>query len=357
VRPGDTLLIRYTGRLDVDPVEFTREDTNLIIKPDANYKPVLVPAPSILKRAAGLFKLYGGRLVLDGLHFRLAAGRAPAVVVMPGGGQLEIKNAVITMEEGEDLAALKLTDPRGEMMMGNAGQPFGPAPKVTLENVFVRGKGRLLAVKGSRPFELEIKNALVALDSALMDIEPSTADPSTAGSGVINLSRVTAYLGGSVLHFRAAERKTDISPAGLARTEINVADCLFVPAGSSLDPLVRADRLESREHAERWFTWRGRNTVYGFDKKRVMMEIRPPDVEANPIKTVDGNAWVEMTQEESDPFAAVTFGEKLPEAGQARKFLAVRPIEFRLVRTEPARPENAGDVGAPTDIPAPFPDE
>jgi hypothetical protein len=225
-----------------------------------------------------------------------------------------------------------------------------------MENVFVRGKGRLVAIKGSRPFELDVRNAIVALDSTLIDIEPSTADPSTAGSGLVHLSRVTAYLGGSLLHFRAAERKADSSSAGLARTEVTVENSLFAPAGAA-EPFVRADRLDSREHAERWFSWRTRNTVYGNDRKRVMMEIRPPDVEANPIKTVDGNAWLELSQEETDPFASVTFTDRLPESGQTRKFLEVRPINLRPIRFDPARPENTGDVGAPPEIPAPYSDE
>ena len=358
VRRGDTLLIRYSGPLDVDPYEFTKDNTNLTIKPDTNYKPVLVPAPSVLKRAAGLFKLYGGtssRLVLDGLHFRLPADRAPAVVVMPGGGTLEIRNSVITMEDGEDLAAVTLTDPRGEMM--STAQPFGPVPKISFENVFVRGKGRLMSVKGSRPFDLEVKNALAALDSTMIEIDPSTADPSMAGSGLVHLSRVTAYLGGSMLHFRAAERKNDTTPAGLARTEVMANDCLFVPAGTAPEPFVRADRLDSRENAERWFSWRGRNTVYGYDKKRVMLEIRPPDVETNPVKTVDGSGWLEITPEEADPFALVSFADRLPEGGQTRRFLGVRPNDFRPSRYEPTRPENAAEVGAPADVPAPFPDE
>ena len=139
--------------------------------------------------------------MLDGLHFRLPAGRVPAVVVLPGGGQLEIRNSVITLEESEDpSAAVLLTDPRGEMMMGGTGpaEQMPTPPKVTIENVFVRGKGRLLSVRQSRPFELDVKNALAALDGTLIDIDPSTTDPSAFGSGTVHLSRVTAYLGGGL---------------------------------------------------------------------------------------------------------------------------------------------------------------
>src|SRR5262249_48380319 len=155
------------------------------------------------------------KLILDGVHFRLPAERAPAIAVLPGGGQLEIRNSWITMEEGEELAAVTLTDPRGEMTMMMGGTGTGtpvnwPLGKVAFENVFLRGKGRLLNVKGSRPFELDVKNVLAAVDDSLIDIDPSTADPSSAGNGIVRLNHVTAYLGGSLLNFRASERKGEM---------------------------------------------------------------------------------------------------------------------------------------------------
>jgi hypothetical protein len=367
LRSGDTLLIRYTGRLDVDEQEFKKKDFTLTIKPDAGHNPVLVPIPpkEALKRPQAMFKLYGGpnsKLVLDGLHFRLPADRAPAVAVLPGGGQLEIRNSVITMEDGEELAAVTLTDPRGEMMMmGAAGTPINwPLPKVTIDKVFLRGKGRLLNVKGSRPFELEVKNVLAAVDDSLIDIEPSTADPSSAGSGIVRLNRVTAYLGGSLLNFRASERKGEMAPAGLARTEVIANDCVFTPAGSAAEPFVRAGRLDSRDQADKWFGYRGKNNVYGYDKKKVMLELRPADVDAMPITVVDGDRWLEKTLEpaDPDPFTRVhfRFGDGLPAAGNPRLFAAIRPKDFGQATFEPAR-EGSPEVGAPADVPDPFGDE
>ncbi|MBO0700379.1 MAG: hypothetical protein J2P46_18420, partial [Zavarzinella sp.] len=308
-RKGDTIVIRHTGRLSVEPTEFTKADTYLTIKPDANYKPVLVPAPSMLKRAAGMFKLYagasGGKLVLDGLQFRLPADRAPAVAVLPGGGQLEVRNCVITMEDGEDLAAVTLVEPKNEMMMGPAGPDRWPVPRVTFENVFVRGRGHLLSVKGSRPFELDVKNAVAALDSAAIDVEPSSSDPSAAGSGVVKLSRVTAYLGASLVHVRAAaDRKPDAGP-GLARTEVTAANSLFVPAagmGGEAEPLVRADRLPNREEVDRWLGWRGEDSVYGYDRKKGLLEYRPTDA-MSPVR-LTGDDWLTA---EKDRFLGVTF--------------------------------------------------
>jgi hypothetical protein len=239
-------------------------------------------------------------------------------------------------------------------MMGMTGGPTElPTPKVTLENVFVRGKGRLLSVRQSRPFDLDVKNALAALDGTLVDIDPSTADPSGAGSGNVHLTRVTAYLGGSLLHVRAAERKTDTAPFGLARTEVTATQCVFAPAGPGSEALVRADRLESREQVEKWVGWRGKDNVYGYDRKGILLEIRSGDT--MPPKPVDGEGWLALAQEEGDdPFAALRFSaEELPAAGQARKFLSVRPAHFGPPRSDPPRSE----VGAPTEVPVPFDDE
>jgi hypothetical protein len=325
---------------------------------------VLVPATG-LKRADGLFKLYAtsgsGKLVLDGLHFRLPAGRVPAVVVLPGGGQLEVRNSVITLEESDDpAAAVLLTDPRGEMMMSTTGQESWPNPKVTLENVFVRGKGRLLAVRQSRPFELEVKNTLAVLDGTLIDIDPYPAptDPSMFGTGTVKLTRVTTYLGGSLIHVRAAERKTDTAATGLAKTEVTATDCVFAPADGSGEPFVRADRLDGKDQVAAWLLWKGKDNVYGYDRKGVILEVRSGD--AMPPKPFDGDVWLGLAQEEGgDPFATIRFagGDELPTAGQGRRFAAVRPPAFGPPKTDPPRPDGSAEVGAAADVPGPFADE
>ncbi|HKB06485.1 MAG TPA: serine/threonine-protein kinase [Gemmataceae bacterium] len=355
-KKGDTILIRYNGRLQVDPIELTKEGTHLTIKPDADYKPVLVPAPSVLKKFAGLFKLYagssGGKLVLDGLQFRLPPDRTPAVAVLPGGGQLELRNCVITLEDGgEDLSAVTLVEPKNEMLM-SGGPDRWPVPKVTFENTFVRGRGHLLAVKGSRPFELDVRNSVAALDAPAIDVEPSTADPSGAGSGVVRLSRVTTYLSAGLVHVRAAaDRKPEAGP-GLARTEVQAANCLFVPVNGTAgepEPLVRADRLTDRGQLEQWFGWRGEENVYGYDRKKAVLEYRPTD--AMPPLRLTGEQWLELTAEKDKPdrFASVKFPTR-----KAASLAATRPSAFvKRVQFEPPRPKESAEVGAAADIPVP----
>jgi hypothetical protein len=132
---------------------------------------------------------------------------------------------------------------------------------------------------------------------------------------------------------------------------------LFVPASETHDAFVRADRFDTREQVEKWFTWTGKNNLYGYDKKKIMMEVRPTDIEAMPLKPINGDRWLELASEEGDPFATVRFELVAPEAGRAKAFFAVRPNDFRVKSFDPPRNENEPELGAPTELPRPFAEE
>lgn len=350
---GDTVLVRHTGSIEVEPVELKKEDTLLTIKPYPGSRPVLVPARSGLKREPGLIKLYGGTLILDGLQFRLPGDRPPAVVVIPGGAQVELRNSVVTFEEGDDLAAVVISDPRNEMMMMGATPDRWPTPRILVESTTLRGKGRLLTVKSSRPFELDVKNSLAALDESLIEVEPSSVDPSMAGPGNVRLNRVTAYLSESLLRLKAGERKGE--SIGLTKTEVTATQCLFVPAKDAREAFVRVDRFDSVEQVQRWMNWTARGTVYGHDKKKTMLDIRPTQAEDTPATTIEGDRWLELTREEGDPFATeVLFRLKPPDAGQVRKFLGVQPRDFMVLSLRTTEGTTATPVGASADLPVPF---
>jgi hypothetical protein len=356
VRKGDTLLIRHTGRLEIDPCEFDKADTNLTIKPEGNSRPLLVPVATTLKKTTAMFKLYGGRLVLDGLHFRLPADRTPALVAIPGSGQLECRNAIISFDDADELNAVVLADPKNEMMMAPVAER-GTPPKINFENVVLRGKGRLLSVRGSRAFELDVKNSLAVLDGTLIEIDPANGDPASNGMALVRLNRCTTYLSGNLLHLKAGDKKGEMGPTGLAKTDVNATNCLFVPATDNRDAFVRADRFDTREQVEKWFAWSGKNNLYGYDKKKVMLEIRVTDVEAMPMKMINGDRWLELASEEGDPFASVRFDYVPPEAGRAKAFLAVRPNDFRIKSFDPPRLDTEPDLGAPSELPRPFAEE
>jgi serine/threonine protein kinase len=342
VQPGDTLLVRFSNTQEIDEFDID-EKMNLTIKADPNYHPILVPTPAkpFSKRKQGLFKVYGGRLVLDGLQFRLPADRSPAIATLPAGGHFELRNAVVTFEDGEDLSAVVVDDPKNQMMMMGT-DPRVPIPKIVVERSFLRGKGRLLAVPASRPFELDVKNTLAALDETLIDIDPATADPGMIGTGVIHLTRVTTYLSESLVSIRGADRRPDATSAGLVKTEVNATQCLFLPArGEPRESFVRTDLLDTEDQVKRYFGWTGTGNAYGYDKKRVMLDLHPAEAQVMPGKVIDGDGWLMGREDAGDPFVKVTFRTELPEAGNARKFAGVRPSDFERKWFSPPRPPEA----------------
>lgn len=359
MRKGDTLLIRHNGRLEIDPCEFDKPDTDITIKPDANFKPILIPSPATLKRSPAMFKLFGGRLVLDGLHVRLLPERVPSLAVLPGGGQFELRNCLLTFEENEEFSAISLTDPRGEMMMG-VGSPATerwPIPKLVLENTVIRGKGRLLNVQGSRPFDADIRNTLAVLDGTLVDITPSAADPSTAGTGSLRLHCLTYSGTGPLVHVRSTEKKNE-THLGLAKTEVVASNIVVIPPADVRDAIILAERFDTKDQLERWLSWKGKNNLFSMDKKRTMIEIRPTDLAANPPKLIDAEHWTDVAMEDTDPLVTIRIDGMLPVLGRANNFVAARPIDFRIKSITPKQSDRPTDLGAPIqDLPKPYSEE
>ena len=353
VQTGDTILVRFTGTREVDEFEID-EKMSLTIKADPKYHPVLTPTPSraFAKKKQGMFKVFGGRLVLDGLQFRLPADRAPAIAVLPAGGHFELRNAVVTFEDGEDLTTVVLDDPKNQMMMGTDLRL--PIPKVVVERSLLRGKGRLLAVPVSRPFELDVKNTLAALDETLIDIDPAATDPGMTGTGVINLTRVTTYLSESLVSIRASDRRTDAVSVGLVKTEVNANQCLFVPAlREPRDAFIRTDLLDTEDQVKRYFGWTGKGNVYGYEKKKVMLDLHPAELAAMPGKAIDGDEWLRLADAETgDPFAKPGFLIQPPESGNPRAFAGVQPQDFLPRWFTPTRADDS-PVGVDTTLPRP----
>ena len=285
-----------------------------------------------------------GRLVLDGLQFRLPADRPPAIAVLPGGGHFELRNAVVTFEDGEDLSAVVLDDPKNQMMMGT--DPRMPIPKVVVENTLLRGKGRLLGVTVSRPFELDVKNTLAALDGTLIDIDPAAADASASGIGHVRLNRVTTYLGESLI--RSGARPPAGRRDGRTGEDRRRGEPLFVPAGREARRRSSArTSWTPRTRSAGTSSGRARGT-YGYDKKKVLLELRPAELPVMPAKTIEGDEWLKFAAEDAgDPFLTVHFQIRPPAAGTAKAFALVRPRDFekRSFDRADASPECGADIG------------
>lgn len=338
-----TILIKHNGELVLDPIELKSADVNITLKPYEKSKPILVPAPAQLKREPGLFQVYGGKLRLEGLQFRLPPDRVAALVACPGGGQLELVQVAATLESGDDLALISLTDPKGEMMFNSEKKN----PKLMLDRVFLRGRGKLLNVKASRPFELDAKNLLAVLDSSLIEMAPNL-EKDVTGSSTIKLQKTTTCLSGPLLNVKAGTGRPEGGPQGFVKTEFSVESSIFTPAlseGPEAIPLIRADKFENWEALKTFLSWSSKDVIYGYDKKKMLVDIRPNDTDAMPMATIDGDKWIAFTKELGEPFAIVRFRYELPKAGQVARFVSTPPSDFQLISTTPPLLEGTSKPG------------
>ncbi len=348
LKKGDVLLIRHDGPLEISPVEFRKGDTDITIRPDEDCQPVLIAKAPTLKKDAALFKLYGGQLVLENLQFRLKADRAPAIVSLPGGGQCTIKGCIATLEEGDELAVVALADPRGEMMMGGGAPEKWPTPRISFENTFVRGSGRLLSVLASRPFELKMKGCLVVLDGSLAVVEPSNAEHIENLQCEITLDRVTTFLTKSLLSERGIEKRSESKALGLTPVQIQATRSLFVPA-SEQATLINFERLDSIEQAESMLQWKNAQfNIYGFkaDQNMLTVSLEDTDPPTRPERTPI-NVCLAKWHEREASSGEVNFAV-IPAS---KRFDGSKPSDFEIKSIAPAlKGADFRDFGAPVEL-------
>ena len=350
-QPGDRILIRGTGLVELDPVELKRADTRLDILPEEGSRPILTPATKAgsLKKDAALFKLYGGSVIFEGLHFKLKTDRVPSVICMPGGGECTLRNCVITLEEGDDLSAVTFHDPKAEMMMpGSAVEKL--LPRFTMENVFVRGKGNLCMVRSSRPIEMELKNCIAALEGSLLVVDPAVVDPSNMGIASIRLDQVTAVTTGPLLVERATDKPMETKGLGLVQAQVQATRCLFVPAADPPAPLISLERVDNMEQARDVFMWKDcKQNVYGYPRSEQELLAVVPDKPAGTMPTperMDRDRWLTKWRESDYIFGEVRFQV------EATRPAAARPEDY-AVKPPVGHPAGTGEMthyGADVDV-------
>jgi hypothetical protein len=298
--PGSEVLLRVDGDLAVKPVELKDADLDLTVKPEPGFRPVLRLGPTREVEAA-LFRLYDGRLRLEGLEVRLkptqAGFNSQVGVAVLGKGQATFSGCLFTLD-GEagakpDLAAAAVADPAGAMM--RMGDVQGTA-KVLFENCFARGQGDLVLGRSARAYELEARNVLAALTGSLLAQETGLDQPANGQEVKVTLDRVTTWLNGPAVRTRAAREARGVLPLHL-----EAANCLFLP-GPATPPLLRLegpdadpDKLRDRLLVKTM----GRNAYGPFP---TLVELAPPD---GALATSLGrDRWQELSGERAAKFEA-----------------------------------------------------
>jgi serine/threonine protein kinase len=264
--PGDEIQIKTDGEVPIKPIFLDKAGVNLTIKPHAGFHPVLTLIEKTIQREAALFRLHDGQVVFEHLEFLFKPNKDfefQTLVEMMGNGSCTFKQCLLTLLENDKVptekraSVVRLTDPGKAMKM--TPEPTRAAPEIRFQNCLVRGQGDLVAVLPSRPLDLDVTNAVVALDGCLLAVNGTVKDPpdSATSNQVVRLTNVTTYLTESLLWLRAKS-----GGKGLIGTSVKRAvDCLFVGAGGK--PFIQLDGLDSQGQMKRLIEWEeGKHNAY-----------------------------------------------------------------------------------------------
>jgi hypothetical protein len=353
--PGDTIEIKHArdNRLvPVDMVRFEKPDIDLTIKAAAGFHPILTLGQSTDPDAA-LFRLHDGKLTLEGLEFQLTSDQNPfqsrAVVAVVSNGECHFNQCVATLDRGDGvpdmvLALVTVIDPSKVMQMG--GGPGRQFPDLHLEKCFVRGKGELVAVRGSRTFNLHAENSLVVLDGNFLVVEGTANGQNAAIPALISLSRVTTFLTDHLVCLRGT-REIGKNGRGLIQTQVTPSECLFAsPEGKS--SLVHLDNLDVNRvpaGVKAFFSWNNaQNNVYSNYKE--MLDQKPIDDGTMTPQPFDTPKWASFTMESKPRFDSLRFSALKAEPSLTR----VTPAEFQIDSAV-----NSGTWGADiNELPTPY---
>jgi hypothetical protein len=343
-RPGETVLIRKTGELSVEPIRLDKPSVDLTIRPFRGYHPVLVLGDAPDKEVA-LFRLQDGKLRLEDLEFRLKprlrAGKeeAQAVIGVFGQGLCAFKRCVFTLGgeaagDGASLAVAALADPSNVMKMGT---PPRPAPELAFENCFARGRGSFLTVRPSRPFELRADNCISALTGSFCTIEASSAKELAMTPAQMTLNRVTAVFSGNFLQLHTLRDTKDLVPV-----VVRASECVFNAAAAQ--PLVHIDG-EVSQITRRTLGWEGRRNVY-LNFKQLLDQSKG---EENTMGAFNKDKWIAFTSENDALFDGIRFLSVPPTTDRA--LLDTVPQQFRLKSEDESEVRSGAD---PTRLPIPI---
>ncbi|HEY1860257.1 MAG TPA: hypothetical protein VGG61_07880, partial [Gemmataceae bacterium] len=333
--PGDVIVIRHDGLLPLNLARMEKSATNVTIKADSGFHPILTMGETIDADAA-LFTLHDGQLTLEGLELRLQPQndrfQAQVLVRMAQDGACTFKDCVITLKEvgHVSLAAVALADPSRAMKMdkdkpeARPERSVGTVPRVKFEHCFVRGDGDLVWVRASRPFDIECSSSLVALNGSLLNVEAGRDDapaPSAGQTATVKLSRLTAYLGGYLVRLKAGRDLKSL----IAIHCKGVADCLFVAANKKTT-LIHLDGPNSTEDRMKSLVqWDGgnHNAYSDFDN---LLDQQPDDPSFMPDAPYGQDKWKTFTGETDGKFGSVKFAD----APAVDNLAQTKPLSFKL---------------------------
>jgi hypothetical protein len=349
------ITVKWNGLLPTRPVEIGSRRVTIRAAPGCT--PELTFNPDSDPGADGeaaLFRLRDGSLTLEQLRFRIQPtlrenAKLQSLLAVTGTGRCRLKSCLATLvgDDEQRIALVSVADPTGAMMGTGGKAPRAGTPAIEFEDCLVRGQGDLVSVRVSRPYRLEVKNALVVLNGSLLNVEGNKREATMPAEGAtVALDRVTAFVSQNLVLLRATADR----PAHVPLRVSSATTCLF--ASAEENPLLRVDGPDSEQELKRRLTWQGRKNFYSTAGSILVWQ--PLGMGEMPHK-YDRDRWNDLWGPDDDQprftrgirFAGYPSGLKTP--------LDVVPPDFRIAATDALDPELA-TRGAELDrLPQPAP--
>lgn len=348
LKSGDTLEIRADGPLPVPPVLFDKPNRQVTIRPYPGSHPILEPATGNRYETASLFRVVDEHLTLDGLEFRLQPRppkpgdtRSLAVVTIAAGRECLFRKCLVTLDEQteEKLSAVILTDPNGEMRAAD-----GPGIRIRFEDTILRGKGRAVWAQSSRPFDLDIRNSITAIQGPVIAIDAPGKKAIEGSSVRVSLERMTAVLAGPLLELKPGRVGVAGKATGWAPVQVEAEACVFAPTDKGL-PMVQIEGGDPSMLSSA-LTWQARrgNWYANIPTGGMFVDVTPSDPMATPV-ALDAGGWFAFAQEKADDsLVKLRFSN---EPGRRLGTVVPADLEIKSVDAPKASPQPmVGDAGA-----------
>jgi serine/threonine protein kinase len=257
---GDVIYIKHADDASHDvyvaPVPLKRGMT-VTLKPFEGCTPILKLDPEYTKKDTALFTLEAGKLQIEHMEILLEptnAGQDSLSAVHLGEcAQCVFKNCIFSLRATSNIQLSVVTFVDLAQMMKLEPPPPFPA-RVECHECFVRGKGDLVALRGCRGLDVEVKHSLVALDGSLLKVE-AAGKPMAKNQGVRwTMDRSSIFTTESLFALRSKTGKV------LTETEAKMSHCLLVSL--ELDqPVVLLEKAINGDLAK-YLKWTGEENYY-----------------------------------------------------------------------------------------------
>jgi serine/threonine protein kinase len=335
------ITIKWSGPLQVRPLELGSR--RMTIRAAAGFTPELAFHPDSDPGADGdaaLFRVRDGSLTLENLRFRIQPtlkenAKLQSLLAVTGTGRGRLKSCLATLVGSDDqkVALASVADPTGAMMGMGGKTPRAGIPALELEDCLVRGQGDLITVRASRPYRLDVKNALVVLNGSFLSVEGNKREATMPTDGaMVSLERVTAFVSQHLVLLHATAER----PLHVPLRVSSATTCLF--ASAEENPLLRVDGPDSEQELKRRLTWQGKKNFYSTAGSILVWQ--PLGMGEMPHK-YDRDRWGDLWGPDDDQprftrgirFAGYPAGDKTP--------LDITPSDFRIATADALDPELA----------------